>query len=57
MTCTTGKLTQPYKKSLTLNSEKNKSTQLKNIENRIGLLQLSQDELKKLFSRTSLLTQ
>jgi transposase len=48
---------QPYKKSLTLNSEKNKSTQLKNIEKRIGLLQLSQDELKKLFSRTSLLTQ
>ena len=48
---------QPYKKSLTLNSVKNKFTQLKNIEKRIGLLQLTQDELKNLFSRTSLLTQ
>lgn len=48
---------QPYKKNLTPNSDKNKSTQLKNIERRIGLLQLTQDELKKLFSRTSLLTQ
>ena len=48
---------EPYKKSLTLNSDKNKSTQLKNIEKRIGLLKLTPDELKKLFSRTVLLTE
>lgn len=47
---------QPYKKNPPLNSEKHKSSQLKNIEKRIGLLQLTQDELKKLFLRTSLLT-
>jgi transposase len=48
---------QPYKKSLTRNTNKNKSTQLKNIEKRIGLLQLTQDELRKFFLRTSLLTE
>lgn len=47
---------QPYKKNPPLNSEKHKYSQLKNIEKRIGLLQLMQDELKKLFLRTSLLT-
>jgi transposase len=48
---------EPYKKSMTINSTKTKSTQLKNIEKRIGLLQLTQDELKRLFSRTLLLTE
>jgi len=48
---------EPYKKSMAVNSDKNKSTQLKNIEKRIGLLQLTQDELKRLFSRTLLLTE
>lgn len=48
---------EPYKKSMVVNSDKNKSSQLKNIEKRIGLLQLTQDELKRLFSRTLLLTE
>ena len=48
---------EPYKKSMAVNSDKNKSTQLKNIEKRIGLLQLTQDELNRLFSRTLLLTE
>ncbi len=48
---------EPYKKSMVVNNDKNKSTQLKNIEKRIGLLQLTQDELKRLFSRTLLLTE
>jgi transposase len=48
---------EPYKKSMTLNNAKNKSTQLKNIEKRIGLLKLTQDELKRLFTRTSLLAE
>ena len=48
---------EPYKKNITVNSDKNKSAQLKSIEKRIGLLQLTQDELKRLFSRTLLLTE
>jgi transposase len=48
---------QPYRKNQASNTEKNKTTQLKNIEKRIGLLQLTQDELRKLFLRTSLLTE
>lgn len=48
---------QPYKKrEMQLNTEKYKVTQLKHIEKRIGTLQLSQDELARLFARTSLLT-
>ncbi len=47
---------QPYKKSNSQQSEeKHKSTQLRQIEKRIGSLKLDQEELKKLFSRTSLL--
>lgn len=48
---------EPYKKNITVNRDKNKSAQLKSIEKRIGLLQLTQDELKRLFSRTLLLTE
>jgi hypothetical protein len=48
---------QPYKKgAMQMNNEKYKASQLRHIENRIGTLQLSQEELTKLFSRTSLLT-
>jgi transposase len=48
---------QPYKKAeMQINTEKYKTTQLKHIERRIGTLQLSSDELSKLFARTSLLT-
>ena len=46
---------EPYKKTLSVNSDKHKANQLKQIEKRIGLMQLTQDELKRLFSRTSLL--
>lgn len=49
---------QPYiKRELQLNKEKQKKNQLRTIEKRIGSLQLSQEELKILFARTSLLTQ
>lgn len=49
---------QPYKKfEAKPNNEKQKTTQLRNIERRIGSLQLNQEELKRLFSRTSLLTE
>lgn len=48
---------QPYRKTQASNIEKNKTIQLKNIEKRIGLLQLTQEELRKLFLRTSLLTE
>ena len=48
---------QQYRKTQASNTGKNKTTQLKNIEKRIGLLQLTQDELRKLFLRTSLLTE
>lgn len=48
---------QPYKKAeMQINTEKYKATQLKHIERRIGTLQLNQDELARLFTRTSLLT-
>jgi hypothetical protein len=48
---------QPYrKKDPQLNTEKHKSTQLRHIERRISALQLSQEELNKLFTRTSILT-
>jgi transposase len=48
---------QPYKvRETPINTEKHKATQLKQIERRIGILQLSPDELTKLFARTSLLT-
>lgn len=48
---------QPYKKSeIQINSEKQKNAQLKQNERRIGTLQLSQEELTNLFTRTSLLT-
>ena len=48
---------EPYKKTLSVNSDKHKANQLKQIEKRIGLMQLTQDELKRLFSRTSLLVE
>ncbi|MFC4231583.1 IS110 family transposase [Parasediminibacterium paludis] len=48
---------EPYKKTLTANSDKNKANQLKHIEKRIGLMQQTQDELKRLFLRTSLLVE
>ncbi len=48
---------QPYRKTQASNIKKNKTIQLKNIEKRIGLLQLTQEELRKLFLRTSLLTE
>jgi len=48
---------QPYrKKDPQLNNEKQKATQLRHIEKRIGALQLNQDELNKLFTRSSFLT-
>lgn len=48
---------QPYKKSeVQINNEKYKARQLRNIENRIGALHLGDEELKRLFTRTSLLT-
>lgn len=48
---------QPYKKNeCQRNDERQKVNQLRQIEKRIGSMQLNQDELKKLFSRTSLLT-
>ena len=47
---------QPYnKENKQTNNERHKHLQLRNIERRIGSLQLNQDELKKLFTRTSLL--
>jgi transposase len=47
---------QPYKvRETQVNTEKHKTTQLKQIERRIGTLQLSPDELARLFARTSLL--
>jgi len=47
---------QPYnKENKQTNNERHKHIQLRNIERRIGSLQLNQDELKKLFTRTSLL--
>ena len=47
---------QPYKKNeIILNNEKHKANHLKQIERRIGTLQLDQNELKRLFERTSLL--
>lgn len=48
---------EPYKKALTVNSDKHKASQLKHIEKRIGLMQLTHDELKRLFLRTSLLVE
>ncbi len=48
---------QPYKQNEPQRStEKQKAGQLRQIEKRIGALQLNDDELKKLFARTSLLT-
>lgn len=48
---------QPYKqREVQINNERHKATQLRHIEKRIGGLQLSQEELSKLFARTSLLT-
>jgi hypothetical protein len=48
---------QPYRRAeMQINTEKYKTAQLKQIERRIGILQLSPDELSKLFARTSLLT-
>lgn len=44
---------EPYKKSLVASNDKNKSTQLRNIEKRIGMLNLTREEHEKLFSRTS----
>lgn len=49
--------TQPYnKENEQTQNAKHKNVILKNIEKRIGALQLNQEELKKLFVRTSLLT-
>jgi len=48
---------EPYKKNEPQrNTEKQKTVQLRHIEKRIGALQLNMDELKNLFTRTSLLT-
>ncbi|MDQ2720618.1 MAG: IS110 family transposase [Bacteroidota bacterium] len=48
---------EPYKKNRPqINSEKQRAISLRQIENRIGSLELSQEELNKLFTRTSLLT-
>lgn len=47
---------QPYKKNeIIMNNEKHKANHLKQIERRIGTLQLNQNELKRLFERASLL--
>lgn len=49
---------QPYKKrEPQLNSQKTKATILRNIEKRIEALQLNQEELNKLFLKTSFLTE
>ncbi len=49
---------QPYKKrEPQLNSQKSKATILRNIEKRIEALQLNQEELNKLFLKTSFLTE
>ena len=45
-----------HKDSIETYNEKYKKTLIKNIERRIGSLQLNQEELMKLFTRTSLLT-
>jgi transposase len=48
---------QPYKRNdCQQNNERQKTSQLRYLEKRIGSLQLNNEELKKLFARTSLLT-
>jgi transposase len=48
---------QPYKRNeIIINNEKYKANHLKQIERRIGALRLNGNELKRLFERTSLLT-
>ena len=47
---------QPYKKNeIVMNNERHKATHLKQIESRIGTLQLNRNELTKFFERASLL--
>ncbi len=48
---------EPYnQEDVQIHNERHKQSLLKNIERRIGTLQLNQEELMKLFTRTSLLT-